>query len=46
MKNLASLYFKGNPFIREFKNYRKRLVSTVKTLTYLDGEKIINLKFK
>ena len=44
MKNLACLYLKGNPFVRDFPNYRKSVVSTLKNLKYLDDKPINNLE--
>jgi dynein assembly factor 1 len=40
MKNLACLYLKNNPLVREFKNYRKRFIGFIPTLKYLDDRPV------
>ncbi|KAL0479885.1 dynein assembly factor 1 [Acrasis kona] len=36
MPSLGVLYLKGNPIINNTKNYRKRMISSIPTLNYLD----------
>lgn len=36
MPNLKVLYLQGNDFIREFPYYRKKMIGSLKELTYLD----------
>ncbi|KAH8069176.1 dynein associated LRR protein [Aureococcus anophagefferens] len=36
MPDLRVLYCQGNPFVKELRNYRKRMISEIKTLRYLD----------
>lgn len=40
MPILACLYLKSNPCVREFKNYRKRLIGYVSTLKFLDDRPV------
>ena len=40
MQNLSCLYLKNNPCVREFKNYRKRLISNLPKLKYLDDRPV------
>ena len=40
MPNLKVLYLKGNPFVKEVKNYRKYIISRIKTLSYLDDRPV------
>lgn len=40
MPVLACLYLKNNPCVREFKNYRKRLIGFVSTLMFLDDRPV------
>ncbi|EGR30307.1 leucine rich repeat protein [Ichthyophthirius multifiliis] len=40
MRNLLCLYLKNNPCVREFKNYRKRLVGNMCQLKYLDDRPV------
>lgn len=38
--DLRCLYLKGNPVVSAIKNYRKALVSSIPTLTYLDDRPV------
>lgn len=40
MPVLACLYLKSNPCVREFKNYRKRLIGFTSTLLFLDDKPV------
>ncbi|KAL4434994.1 hypothetical protein ABPG74_017750 [Tetrahymena malaccensis] len=40
MPILACLYLRNNPCVREFKNYRKRLIGYISTLKYLDDRPV------
>jgi len=40
MPQLACLYLRNNPCIREFKNYRKRLIGYIASLKYLDDRPV------
>ena len=44
MPSLACLYLQGNPIIGLLKNYRKRMVSEISTLTYLDDRPVFSLE--
>jgi len=40
MPNLKVLYLKDNPVVQNIKNYRKTVISKIKTLTYLDDRPV------
>ena len=40
MPDLRVLYCQGNPFVKELRNYRKRMISEIKTLRYLDDRPV------
>ncbi|KAF8568685.1 hypothetical protein P879_06232 [Paragonimus westermani] len=40
MPSLRVLYNQGNPFVREVKNYRRRIINLCKQLTYLDDRPV------
>lgn len=40
MPSLRVLYNQGNPFIREVRNYRKKVINLCKNLTYLDDRPV------
>ena len=40
MPLLACLYLKNNPCVREFKNYRRRLIGYISSLKYLDDRPV------
>jgi len=40
MPDLRVLYLKGNPVVNKIKNYRKTIISSIKTLTYLDDRPV------
>ncbi|KAF5403397.1 Dynein assembly factor 1 axonemal [Paragonimus heterotremus] len=40
MPSLRVLYNQGNPFVREVKNYRRKIINLCKQLTYLDDRPV------
>lgn len=42
MPNLHCLYLKGNPVVNKIKSYRKTLISSIPTLTYLDDRPVFD----
>lgn len=40
LKNLACLYLQGNPFVKEFRQYRKKFISQIPSLQFLDQKPV------
>ena len=40
MPNLKCLYLKGNPAVRNISNYRKIIIASIPSLTYLDDRPV------
>jgi dynein assembly factor 1 len=44
MPKLACLYMQGNPVVSQLRQYRKRMIASIKTLAYLDDRPVFPLE--
>jgi hypothetical protein len=44
MRNVACVYLKNNPLVRDFPHYRKNMISSLPSLLYLDDKPVFDLE--
>jgi dynein assembly factor 1, axonemal len=44
MSDLRCLYLRGNPVVSKVRNYRKTMIATIKSLTYLDDRPVFEVE--